>query len=95
MYNVSHQLYIEVADKLWGAIGCKEYFSGSVQHTSGDTDCRLVCTLLIERERDTNVEGRLAPIKRIVPIWWEFHTTIGSEEILNDFSFKELIEVAL
>lgn len=95
MYTISHQLYIEIADKLWGAIGRKEYFSGSVDLTFGDTECRLVCTLFIEHGRDIEGEGRLAPIKRITPVWWEFHTTQGNEEILNDFSFKELLLVAL
>lgn len=77
------------------AIGSKTYFSGSVTFTHGEVDCRLICTLFIERNRDTACDGHRATISKIIPVWWEFHTSIGSEELLNDFSFKELLTIAL
>lgn len=95
MYAISHQLYIEVAERLMGAIGGREFFSGSVGLVSGDVECKLICTLFIKRSSHATSEGRLAEITDIIPVWWEFHTTIGSEEIANDFSFKELIDLAL
>jgi hypothetical protein len=95
MYTISHQLYLEVAERLVGAIGSKTYFSGVVTFTHVEVDCRLVCTLFIERTANTHLEGNRAAITKIIPVWWEFHTTIGSEELLNDFSFKELLTIAL
>lgn len=77
------------------AIGSKTYFSGSVTFTHGEVDCRLICTLFIERTRGTECDGHRATISKIIPVWWEFHTSIGSEELLNDFSFKELLTIAL
>ena len=95
MYTISHQLYIEVAERLWGAIGTREYFSGRVTLFAEDVECKLQCTLFIERGRDSESEGRLGEITKITPVWWEFHTTIGCEEILNDFSFGEMLNIAL
>ena len=95
MYTISHQLYHEVSERLLGAIGSKSYFSGAVTFTHGDVDCRLICTLFIERTRNQECEGHRATISKIIPVWWEFHTTTGSEELLNDFSFKELLCIAL
>ena len=95
MYTISHQLYIEVAERLWGAIGRRDYFSGSVTLVHDDVECKLQCTLFISRESDHESEGRLGEIRKIVPVWWEFHTTIGSDELLNDFSLKEMLAIAL
>ena len=95
MYTISHQLYLEVAERLWGAIGSKGYYSGSVIFTHDDVECRLTCTLFVERHSYAESEGRLGEISRIIPVWWEFHTTVGSEELLNDFSLKELLSIAL
>ena len=95
MYTISDQLYVEVAERLWGAIGTRDYFSGSVTFTSEDVECKLLCTLFISRGRDSESEGRLGEICKITPVWWEFHTTIGSEELLNDFSFKTMLSIAL
>ena len=95
MYTISHQLYIEVAERLWSAIGREEYFSGSVTLFQDDVECKLQCTLFISRESDREREGRLGEITKIVPVWWEFHTSIGRDELLNDFSFKEMLAIAL
>jgi hypothetical protein len=37
----------------------------------------------------------MAEIEKIIPVWWELHTTIGGQELLNDFSFRELLDIAL
>ncbi|MBO5717029.1 MAG: hypothetical protein J6R50_02780 [Alistipes sp.] len=95
MYSISHQLYLEVWGRLMSAIGRKEYFSGSVTCIVEDTECRLTCTLIVVRNHDRESEGRMAEIEKIIPVWWEFHTTIGGQELLNDFSFRELLYIAL
>jgi hypothetical protein len=28
----------------------------------------------------------------MVPVWWEFHTFVNGEEVLNNFSFNEMRE---
>ena len=29
-------------------------------------------------------------VEDMLPVWWEFHTYLGGEEVLNDFSFGDL-----
>ena len=95
MYEVSHQLYLELAERLVAAIGRKEFFSGSVSCIAGDVELRLVCTLIVQRSKTQNLERTTTEITGVVPVWWECHTTEGSEEIMNDFSFRELLSIAL
>ena len=95
MYVVSHQLYLELAERLVGAIDKKEFFSGSVSCIAGDVELKLVCTLIVQHSKAQNLERTTTEIIGLVPIWWECHTSEGSEEIMNDFSFRELVEIAL
>lgn len=94
MYTISSELYLEVADSLMAQIGTKEFFSGRVDVVDGDTLCSLVCTLLVHHGKAE--EGRsYPPITRLIPVWWEFRTIRGTEEILNDFSFTEMLTLAM
>ena len=95
MYEVSHQLYLELAERLVAAIGKKEFFSGSVSCIAGDVELRLVCTLIVQRSESQHGERTATEITGLVPIWWECHATEGSDEIMNDFSFRELLTIAL
>ncbi|MBQ8775272.1 MAG: hypothetical protein IJZ50_05435 [Alistipes sp.] len=75
-------------------IATKGFFSGRVDLTVGDTFCSLICTLVVHRGKPSE-ESSLRPIERLVPVWWEFRTIEGGEEILNDFSFREMLAIAL
>ena len=91
MYNVSTQLYLDLADKLFEQIASKEFFSGAISLDFGAVECRLVATLIVERQMRPDVEFSFPRITNLVPIWWEFHTTIDGGEVLNDFSFRDLV----
>ncbi len=95
MYAISHQLYLELASRLMSAIGSREFFSGSVSCINGDVECKLICTLIVHRSTPNNSEHCGLQITKLIPIWWEFHTVVGNEEIMNDFSFRELSKIAL
>ena len=92
MYEISPSIYRKIGDRLIGAIGSKEYFSGVVHLTEGDTECRLICTLIVERNEPPTEGHCFPPITALIPIWWEFHTVVGGEECINNFSFRELCE---
>lgn len=94
MYEISPKLYLEVFESLIAKIGQREFFSGRVDLTVGDTFCSLICTLVVHRGKPSE-ESSLRPIERLVPVWWEFRTIEGGEEILNDFSFREMLETVL
>ena len=92
MYSISNHIYRDLGDSLIAAIGAKEFFSGSVCVVDGDVECRLICTLIIERRREPNGEERCGAITSIRAVWWECRTTIAQEELYNDVSFSELLE---
>lgn len=94
MYTIPSQLYLEVFESLMARIATKNFFSGRVDLTYGDTLCSLICTVVVHRG-EAEEGGSLRPVDRIIPVWWEFHTTVGNEEILNDFSFREMLATAL
>ena len=94
MYEISPKLYLEVFESLMAQIATKGFFSGRVDLTYGDTFCSLVCTVVVHRGK-AEVDSSPRAVDRIVPVWWEFHTTEGGEEIMNDFSFREMLAIAL
>lgn len=90
MYAISSEIYDHITSLLVDAIGDKVFFSGSVSTYCGEVYMRLTGTLFVYR--NASAEGRRGGIDDIVPVWWEFHTLCGGEEVLNDFSFAELRE---
>lgn len=92
IYSISSDLYDEVKQRLVEAIGDRSYFSGSVSFDYGALQCRLVVSCFVHRRRDEMPEGVALPVCDLVPVWWEFKTTEGIVELLNDFSFSTLRE---
>lgn len=90
MYHFSIKLYEELAAALRQELAGKSYYSGSVEILDGDTECRFTASLIIYRQSEQLPEGTISPISDVVPVWWECHTTIGIEEVLNDCDFATL-----
>lgn len=90
IYSVSSELYSETARRLTEAVGAESYFSGSLAFESEGVACRLVASIIVYRRREACPEGTTATISDLVPVWWEFHTASGEEEVPNDFSFGEV-----
>lgn len=91
MYEISSELYLEVADQLLDHFGDGGYFSGAIELDHGDVECRMLLSAVIYRERVALPEGRTVErLSDAVPVWWEFHTFINGVEVLNDFSFSTL-----
>lgn len=92
MYTIPSAIYEKAAQNLCDQVGSSSYFSGSIAFTHEDVECRMVLSLIIYHKRTKMPEGRVEMIEDLVPVWWEFHTEIGGEEILNDFDFAILKE---
>lgn len=90
MYSVSPELYLETASRLTEAVGPASYFSGSFAFLHGGTECRFTGSVIVYRQRESLPEGACERIADFVPVWWEFHTRVDEQEVLNDFSFDEL-----
>lgn len=90
MYEISPQLYLEIANALLSEIGTANFFSGSINLTHHDIFCKLICTVIVRRERTIEPEDSHPAVEQLCDVWWEFHTTEGGEELCNDFSFSTL-----
>jgi hypothetical protein len=89
MYETTPKIYLKVAELLLETIGTSDFFSGGVSLTDGDVECRLTTTLIVVR--DESDHGRIV---ELLPVWWEFTTMHGAEELCNDFSFNEMAKIA-
>lgn len=87
MYETTPTIYLKIAELLFEQIGMRDFFTGSVSLNDGDVECRLICTLVVERDRRNP-----SRVVALLPVWWDFKTTIGSEELNNDFSWCEMLE---
>ena len=95
MHEISSQIYEKTAQKLCNLVGGNGYFSGTLEFAHEDIECRMVASLIIYRKKVEMPEGLFDVIDDIVPVWWEFHTVIDGEELINDFDFARLKEYIL
>lgn len=92
MYEVSDQLYLEVADRLHARFGDGDYFSGRLYFEHDQVVCHMVLSAIIYHHTHRCEQGDVRLISDVAPVWWEFHTTLAQGEVLNDFSFYTLRE---
>lgn len=90
MFSVLPELYREAAERLCGAIGSQSYFSGTILFSFDEVECRMTASVIVYRDRISLPDGDVEVIANLVPVWWEFHTSICGEEVSNDFSFSEM-----
>lgn len=91
IYSISPKLYEEIATKWTEVLADRFYFSGSFEVCFEQVTCRLVCSALVYHTREEYPEGIRNNLSKVVPVWWEFHTEGEEGEMLNDFSFSELL----
>ena len=92
MYEISSEIYEKAALKLCDEMDDNGYYSGVINFTHGDAECRMVVSLIIYHKQVEMPEGRFVQIEDIVPVWWEFHTLIDGVERINDFDFATFKE---
>lgn len=90
MYNISTKLYLHVACLLFEKVGDGGYYSDVLDFEWGDVECSLHLSAVVYHEVLDMPEGRVRCLADLIPVWWEFHTFIDGEEVLNTFSFSEL-----
>ena len=92
MCEILSQIYEKTAQKLCDLMDGEGYFSGTIEFAHENIECRFVASLIIYCKRVEMPEGDLEVIDDIVPVWWEFHTSIAGVEYINDFDFSLLKE---
>lgn len=94
--NVDAETYNEIAVKLKEAIGDTSFFNGSIDTDRENIYSTLTATLIVYHTDESYPEGNFHAISDIVPVWWEYSTTLAGEgELLNDFCFYRLKEAFL
>ena len=92
MYDVLPELYQEVATKIIEQVGRRGYYSDALDFEWGGVECHMVLSAVVYRRTEQYPEGERFVVADMVPVWWEFHTFIDGEEVLNNFSFNEMRE---
>ena len=92
MYDVLPELYQEVATKIIEQVGRRGYYSDALDFEWNGVECHMVLSAVVYRRTEQYPEGERSVVADMVPVWWEFHTFIGGEEVLNNFSFNEMRE---
>ena len=92
MYDVLPELYREVANKIIEHVGRRGYYSGVLDFEWESVECRMVLSAVVYRRTEHYPEGERSVVADMVPVWWEFHTYVNGEEVLNNFSFNEMRE---
>lgn len=90
MYEVSNQLYLEVAQRLLSLVGQRDYLSGRLEFDFDSVACCMIFSAIVYRRTVQCEQGEVRLVDDVVPVWWEFHTTGEHGEVLNDFSFNVL-----
>ena len=92
MYDVLPELYQEVATKIIEQVGRRGYYSDALDFEWNGVECHMVLSAVVYRRTEQYPEGERSVVADMVPVWWEFHTFVNGEEVLNNFSFNEMRE---
>ncbi len=92
MYDILPELYQKVLTEILDSVGDREYYSGHLEFDYEETACVMSLSAVVHQCDVRYPEGLFSCVTDMVPVWWEFHTYINGEEVLNNFSFNELRE---
>ncbi|MFI3285343.1 MAG: hypothetical protein R3Y08_01685 [Rikenellaceae bacterium] len=93
MLTINPTLYERLAELLVEAIEHRSYYSDKIYFEDSEADYLFSSSLIIYYRHNEYPEGRRAEISKIVPTWWEFHSTTEQGEELNDFDFNILEQI--
>lgn len=90
MYTISSKLYHQLAVNLIERVDDNCYYSGTFEFEFEGVWCEMTLSAVVYRQRMPDVGASHCAVEDMIPVWWEFHTYIDGEEVLNDLSFNEL-----
>lgn len=90
MYTISSKLYHQLAEHLVEQVGEKGYYSGKFEFEFEGVLCEMILSAVIYRQKNPDSWATACAVEDMIPVWWEFHTFIDGDEVLNDLSFNEL-----
>ena len=85
--HIEDRIYEALAQEFREKIGARDYIKTTVEVKEGDRFFRLTLTAILYRRTECRPEGTVDVVSDVVPMWWELHSFIDEEEVLNDASF--------
>lgn len=92
MYTISSKLYHHLASRLVELVGQRGYYSGSFEFEFDGVWCEMTLSAVVYHQLRPDEGRKNCAVTDMIPVWWEFHTFIDGDEVLNDMSFNELRE---
>jgi hypothetical protein len=90
MYAISSKLYHQLATRLVELVADKGYFSGKFEFEFDGVDCEMILSAVVYHQDNPDEWATHPAVVDMIPVWWEFHTYINGEEVLNDMSFNDV-----
>ena len=92
MYTISSKLYHHLASHLVELVGQRGYYSGSFEFEFDGVWCEMTLSAVVYHQSQPDEGYNSCAVTDMIPVWWEFHTFVDGDEVLNDMSFNELRE---
>ncbi|MBR5864305.1 MAG: hypothetical protein IKY76_07060 [Alistipes sp.] len=92
MYEISSKLYQEVATRLVELAGFHGYISDSFEFEFEDVWCEMTISAVVYHQSSPDIGHSVCAVTDMIPVWWEFHTFVDGDEVLNDMSFDLIRE---
>lgn len=92
MYTISSKLYHHLATRLVEMVGQNGYYSGAFEFDFEGVCCEMILSAVVFHQAQPDDGCSLCAVTDMIPVWWEFHTYVDGDEVLNDMSFNELRE---
>ncbi|MFI3331906.1 MAG: hypothetical protein SNI51_00135 [Rikenellaceae bacterium] len=93
MLTINPTLYERLAELLVEEIDGRSYYSDIILFEDSEADYTFSATLMVYYSMQHAIDGSVAEISNILPIWWEFHSFTEDGERLNDFDFNLLKQI--
>lgn len=90
MYAISSKLYHQLATRLVELVADRGYYSGKFDFEFEGVSCEMILSAVVYHQDRCDEWATHPAVEDMVPVWWEFHTYIDGDEVLNDMSFKEV-----
>lgn len=90
--HLEARIYEALAQELIEQIGARDYITTTVEVEDGDRFFRLHLTAVLYRITEWRPDGVACPISSVAPLWWELHSFVDEEEVLNDATFDRIKE---
>ncbi len=89
MIAISTSVYAALAARLTDEIGGANYYNGSIEADFGEVNATFRATLIVYHHTPMHPADQ-SPVRDIVPVWWQFDTSLPEGAALNDFDWYEL-----